>query len=352
MAQTATSRTALSAAIGNFLVAITKIAAALITGSSAMLSEAFHSMVDTGNETLLLYGLRRSRRNPDAEHPFGFGREIYFWSFIVALLLFGIGCVASVTGGINHILYPHPIEHPGVIYTVLGLSLLFEGGSWLVALRGFRPSVGRKGYLAAIRDSKDPPQFVVLLEDTAALVGIAIVFVGTWASVHWNEPRIDGIASVMVGVLLGLVSALLARESKSLLIGERADMKLQEDVFAIAWSTNGVVRPHGLASAQLAPNQVIVALSVQFEAHLTTPEIEQIVVEMEEKIRQTQPQVFVLYVKPQSPEEFSATQRRIHGQAFTGRSCGEGTMKLMSHNAHLAAGRGLARASTHGLVAS
>jgi divalent metal cation (Fe/Co/Zn/Cd) transporter len=196
--------------------------------------------------------------------------------------------------------------------------LLFEGGSWLIALRGFRPSVGSNSYLAAIRESKDPPQFVVLLEDTAALIGIAIVFVGTWASIHWDEPRIDGIASIAVGVLLGLVSVVLARESKGLLIGERADMKLQEEVFAIARATAGVVGANGLASAQLAPDQVVVALSVQFEAHLTTSEIEQIVIEMEEKIRRTQPQVFVLYVKPQSPQAFAATQRRIRGQAFRG----------------------------------
>jgi cation diffusion facilitator family transporter len=317
-APSATSTTVWAAVIGNFLVAITKIAAALFTGSSAMLAEAFHSFVDTGNEALLLYGLRRSRHHPDADHPFGYGRELYFWCFIVALLLFGLGCVASVVQGVNHIRDPHPVEHPLVIYIVLGLSLLFEGASWLVAVRGFRPSVGREGYLAAIRESKDPPQFVVLLEDTAALIGIAIVFAGTWASIYWDEPRIDGIASIAVGVLLGFVSVLLARESKGLLIGERADMKLQEKVFAIARTTVGVIGANGLASAQLAPGQVVVALSVQFEAHLTTPEIEQIVVEMEEKIRRAQPQVFVLYVKPQSPEAFAATQRRIHGQAFRG----------------------------------
>jgi cation diffusion facilitator family transporter len=318
MAGSASRTTVWAALIGNLLVAVTKIAAALFSGSSAMLSEAFHSIVDTGNEALLLYGMRRSRRRPDAEHPFGYGRELYFWTFIVALLLFGLGCVASVIEGINHLRNPHPVEHPGVIYTVLGLSMLFEGGSWLVALRGVRPAVGTEGYLAAIRQSKDPPQFVVLVEDTAALSGIAIVFVGTWASIHWHEPRIDGIASLAVGVLLGLVSLLLASKSKGLLIGERADMKLQEEVFAIARKTDGVVRPNGLASAQLAPDQVVVALSIQFEPHLTTPEIEKIVVEMEEKIRKTQPRVFVLYIKPQSPEAFAATQRRIHGEAFRG----------------------------------
>jgi cation diffusion facilitator family transporter len=316
--RTGTSTTVWAALIGNLLVAVTKLAAALFSGSSAMLSEAVHSFVDTGNEALLLYGMRRSRRRPDDEHPFGYGRELYFWSFIVALLLFGLGCVASGVQGINHIRHPRPIEHPATVYTVIALSALFEGATWLIALRGFRPSVHTDGYLAAIRNSKDPPQFVVLLEDTAALIGIAIAFVGTWAAIHWREPRIDGIASLAISVLLGLVSVLLARESKGLLIGERADMKLQEDVFAIARATAGVVCPNGLASAQLAPDRVVVALSLQFEPHLRAPEIEQIVVEMEEKIRLIHPQVFVLYVKPQAPEAFAATQRRIRGQAFRG----------------------------------
>src|SRR5712671_2078029 len=302
-----------AAILGNILVAISKFAAAMFTGSASMMSEAFHSIVDTGNEALLLYGMWRSRRRPDIEHPFGYGRELYFWSFIVALLLFGFGCVASVVKGVDQILHPQAVERPEVIYVVLALSLLFEGGSWLVALRGFQPSVGHEGYLAAIAKSKDPPQFVILVEDTAALIGIAIVFAGTWASINWNEPRVDGIASVAIGLLLGAVSLLLARESKALLIGERADVKLQEEVFAIARATEGVVCPNGLVSTQLTPDQVVVALSVEFEDRLTTREIEKIGVVMEEKIRRAQPQVFVLYVKPQSPDAFAAAQRRIHG---------------------------------------
>jgi cation diffusion facilitator family transporter len=315
MARSASSKTVWAAVIGNLLVAMTKIGAAAFSGSSAMVSEAVHSVVDTGNEALLLYGMRRSRRRPDEEHPFGYGRELYFWSFMVALVLFGLGCIASVIEGIDHIRHPEPIEHPGLIYIVLVLSFLFEGSSWLIARKGFRPSVGDDGYLAAIRASKDPPQFVVLLEDTAALIGIAIVFIGTWASIRWREPRIDGIASLAIGVLLGAVSVLLARESKALLIGEHADPKLQKDVFEIAKTTHGVVGPNGLVSVQLAPDQVVVALSVQFEDRLTTPEIERIVVEMEDKIRRTQPQVFVLYVKPQSPEAFAAAQKRIRGKS-------------------------------------
>ena len=318
MARSATRTAVWAALIGNALVAATKAAAAVISGSSAMLAEAGHSVIDTGNEALLLYGMQRSRRRPDAEHPFGYGRELYFWSFIVALLLFGLGGVVAVVEGISRIREPRPIEHPSVIYVVLALSALFEGGSWLIAWRGFRPSVGDEGYLAAIERSKDPPQFVVLLEDTAALIGVAIVFAGTWASLHWNEPRIDGVASIAVGVLLGAVSILLARESKALLIGERADLKLQEAAFAIARSTAGVVCPNGLVSIHLAPDQVVVALSVQFDDRLTTPVIEQAVVEMEEKIRRAQPQVFVLYVKPQSAEAFAAAERRIGGHAFKG----------------------------------
>jgi cation diffusion facilitator family transporter len=312
VARSAASMTVWAAVIGNLFVALTKLAAALLTGSSAMLSEAFHSMVDTGNEALLLYGMRRSRRAPDGDHPFGFGRELYFWSFIVALLLFGLGCLASIVQGISQIRHPHSVEQALVVYIVLGLSVIFEGSSWLVARKGFQSSVGDDGYLAAIRGSKNPPQFVVLLEDTAALIGIVIVFVGTWASIHWREPRIDGIASLLIGVLLGGVSVLLARESKALLIGERGDLKLQEHVFAIAKATPGVLCPNGLVSAQLAPDQVVVALSVQFEDWLTTPEIQHAITEMETKVRLAHPQVFVLYVKPQSAEAYAAAQRRIN----------------------------------------
>jgi cation diffusion facilitator family transporter len=313
VARSAAKLTVWAALTGNLLVALTKIVAALVSGSSAMLSEAFHSIVDTGNEALLLHGMRRSRRTPDSDHPFGYGRELYFWSFIVALLLFGLGCVASIAEGINQIRHPEPIKHVAIVFVVLALSAIFEGSSWLVARRGFRPYVGDGGYLAAIVRSKDPPQFVVLLEDTAALIGIGIAAAGTWASAHWNEPRLDGIASIAIGVLLGSVSVLLARESKGLLIGERADSKLQGEVFAVAATTPGVVCPNGMVSAQLAPDQVVVALSVQFEQELTTPEIERAVMDIEARVRQAQPEVFVVYVKPQSAAAFKAAKLRLFG---------------------------------------
>jgi cation diffusion facilitator family transporter len=275
-----------------------------------MLSEAFHSAVDTGNEALLLYGMHRSRRTADAEHPFGFGRELYFWSFIVGLLLFGIGGVASIYHGVNQIRHPEPMEHVVVVYVVLALSFVFEGGTWLVAKRGFSPSVGAEGYLVAIKRSKDPPQFVVLLEDTAALIGIFIAAIGTWASQFLGDPRLDGIASIAIGLLLGCVSMLLARESKGLLIGERADLELQNEVFDIARGTSGVTCANGVTSTQLSPDQVVVALSVKFDDTLTTPQIERIVVDIETKVRAAQPQVFILYVKPQSPEAYAAALSR------------------------------------------
>ena len=315
MSQSSTRTTVWAAVVGNLLVAVTKLVAALVSGSSAMLSEAFHSVVDTGNETLLLHGMRRSQRTPDSEHPFGYGRELYFWSFIVALLLFGLGGVASIYQGVDQIRHPEPINPAAVVYVVLGLSLLFEGSSWVIARRGFRPYVGEQGYLAAIERSKDPPQFVVLVEDSAALIGIGLAAIGTWASTHLNEPRIDGAASIAIGLLLAGVAVLLARESKGLLIGERADTELQQKVFAIASSTAGVVCPNGMVSAQLAPDQVVVALSVKFDDTLTTAQIERAVADMETRVRQAEPQVFVVYVKPQSPEAFRAAERRIFGNS-------------------------------------
>lgn len=305
MTDASTTKTVWAAVVGNLLVAVTKLGAAITTGSSAMLSEAFHSFVDTGNEALLLYGLHRSTREPDAVHPFGYGREVYFWSFVVGLMLFGIGCIASIVEGAHHILTPEKVANATVIYVVLALSAVFEGASWLTAFKGFRPSVGSRGYVGAILASKNPPQFVVLLEDSAAIIGIFIAAVGTGASEYWNEPRLDGVASIAIGILLGAVAILIARESKALLIGERADPRLQEQIFQIARSIKGVVCPNGMVSLHLAPEQVVIALSVEFEDSLKVPQIERAVSEMETQIRNSHPSVFLLFVKPQTSKAFS-----------------------------------------------
>jgi cation diffusion facilitator family transporter len=295
-----------AALAGNLLVAVTKTAAAVFTGSSAMLSEAVHSFVDTGNEVLLLYGLHRAGQRPDREHPFGYGRELYFWSFVVALLVFAVGAGVSLYEGVQHLSAPEPITNPIVNYVVLALSLAFETGSWIVAFRQMRASKGDQSYWQAIVRSKDPPQFMVLLEDTAAILGILIAFAGTWAAVAWNEPRLDGVASIVIGLLLAAVAALLARESKGLLIGERADPALHAAMVELAAGMQGIDNVNGLITAQLAPQQVLAALSLEFEDKLRVGDVERIVAELEVRVRRHHPEVTALFVKPQPQVAFAA----------------------------------------------
>jgi cation diffusion facilitator family transporter len=317
MARKHSSKTAVYAAlIGNLLVAATKIAAALWTGSSAMSSEALHSLVDSGNEILLLYGQSRAARPPDAAHPLGHGRELYFWSFVVALLIFALGSGISIYQGISQVLHPKPIHDPLVSYLVLTLACVFEGGAWLVALRQVRRMEARgRGLYEAFRRSKDPPAFMVLFEDSAALIGIVIAALGTYAASALHRPVFDGIASILIGVVLGGVAILLARESKSLLIGEAASHELLSDVVAIAAKDRSVLRVNGLLSAQLAPDQILIALSLEFADDLRVPQIEQSVLDIESKVRAAHQEVRALFVKPQTPKAFSeAAQRHFAGE--------------------------------------
>src|SRR5260221_9174352 len=188
-----------AALVGDLLVAASKIFAAAWTGSAAMTSEAIHSIVDTTNEILLLYGIHRSKQKPDADHPFGHGREIYFWSFVVSLLIFALGAGASIYEGVSRILQPVPIESPIVSYIVLALAFIFECGSWLVSLRQFRDAKGELGFFDAFKLSKDPPSFMTLFEDSAALIGILIAAASTFSAVALDDPRIDGIGSLALG---------------------------------------------------------------------------------------------------------------------------------------------------------
>lgn len=302
-----------AALIGNILVAITKAAAALWTGSSAMLSEAVHSVVDTGNEVLLLYGMRRARRRPDVGHPLGYGRELYFWSFIVALLVFALGAGVSIFQGIRHILNPQPIEDPVVSYIVLGLAALFEGASWWVSFRQFNAVRGELSFYRAFRRSKDPPTFVVLFEDTAALAGIAIAALGIVAATQLNEPVYDGIASILIGLVLAAVAVLLARESKSLLIGERADPRLADEILAMVAAESCVQQAFGVLSMQLAPDQIAVAISLKFRDELRTPEIEQKIYDLENRLRAERPEIVALFVKPQTERAYRELVRRRFG---------------------------------------
>ena len=289
-----------AALAGNLLVAAAKFAAAAFSGSAAMLSEAVHSLVDTINELLLLYGISRSARPPDRRHPFGYGRELYFWSFVVALLIFALGSGVSAYEGVQRLVHPEPIERPAIIFVVLAVSLAFEGVSWGVAMRSFRNTQSNLGLWQAFRRSKDPPTFIVLFEDSAAIVGIIVAAAGAGLTVWTGDGRWDGAASLAIAAILATVAALLARESKELLIGERADPALSNAIMATAAAIPGVCAANSIVTVQLAPDSVIATLSLDFYDYLRAPEIERAVMELEARVRTAHPTVTAVFVKPQS----------------------------------------------------
>jgi cation diffusion facilitator family transporter len=311
MAKSSTLSAVWAALAGNLLVAAAKFVAAALTGSTAMLSEAVHSLVDTINELLLLYGIARSARPADREHPLGHAREVYFWSFVVALLIFTLGAGAAAYVGIHRLTDPQPIERPALVFVVLALSLVFEGASWIVGIRAFRESKRGQGWWEAFRRSKDPPAFIVVFEDSAAILGILTAVAGTTAAILTGDSRWDGIASLVIAALLSGVAALLARESKALLIGERADPQLSDAIISIAAKMPGVCNANSIATVQLAPNNIVAYLSLDFFDYMRAPDIEGAVVDLETKIRKSHPEVSALFIKPQSVQV--AAQRRLQG---------------------------------------
>jgi len=313
MAKSSTVLTVWAALAGNLLVAVAKFAAAAITGSAAMLSEAVHSLIDTVNEVLLLYGISRSARPADRTHPLGYGRELYFWSFVVALLIFALGAGVSFYEGLNHVIVPQPIERPGVIFAVLAASLAFEGTSWWISMRAFGAAKRDLGWWEAFRRSKDPPAFIVVFEDSAALLGIAVAAAGTTAALLTGDARWDGVASLVIAAILAGVAALLARESKELLIGERADPALSDAILRTASGIAGVCSANSIVTIQIAPHSVVATLSLDFFDTLRAPEIERAVVELESRIRSLYPDVTALFVKPQSVLVASQLRREAPG---------------------------------------
>ncbi|RAN81259.1 cation transporter [Bacillus sp. SRB_336] len=310
------SRTVVYAALaGNLLIAIAKFVAAAFSGSSAMLSEGVHSLVDTVNELLLLYGLRRAAMPPDRTHPFGHGRELYFWSFIVALLVLAMGAGVSFYEGVMHIRQPEPVDHPLINYLVLAVSFVFEGGSWYVALREFRARKGRLGYFEAFRLSKDPTTFTVLLEDSAALLGLLVALAGLGSAQLLDMPELDGVASIGIACVLAVSASLLARETKGLLIGETAHPVVSEAILAIAAADDGVRCANGVLTVQMGPSQVVAALSAEFEDALTTPEIEACINRIEKQAKVAHPEIISLFVKPQTAETWRARRKRIETDA-------------------------------------
>ena len=294
----------LYAALGaNLGIAAAKFVAAGLTGSSSMLTEGVHSLVDSGNQGLLLYGQKRARRPPDREHPFGYGRELYFWSFVVALLIFGLGAGVSFYEGWAHIVEPAELGNAWVNYAVLGIAFALEGGSWWVAMRAFAAAKGDEGWWSAIRSSKDPAGFIVLFEDSAALAGLIVAALGVWASHAWNDPRIDGAASIAIGLVLSAVAALLAREAKGLLIGERADPSVVECVRAIVERQPAIVKVNHVRTVHTGPDLVFVAISADFEDSLTMGEGETLIEAIEQELKAAMPVITSIYIRPEKAED-------------------------------------------------
>jgi cation diffusion facilitator family transporter len=308
------SRSVLYSSIAaDLLIGLTKFAAAFFTGSSAMLSEGIHSIVDTGNGILVLHGLRRAAVHPDHEHPLGYSREIYFWSFVVAVLLFAIGAGISLYQGVLQILKPEPVQHVAVNYAVLGICLLFDGTTWLLALRNFKAKEGFSQLLTSIHKSKDPPSFIVLLEDSASIVGILIAASGIYLSVRLALPVLDGVASLLIGLVMAATAALLGRETKSLLIGEAADQGIVDSIKELAEHMPGVIHVNGVLTVHIGPRQIIVALSLELKDDWKTPGIEAMIVELEKSIRCLHPDVLFVFIKLQSPEAYRDTVKRYYG---------------------------------------
>ena len=286
-----------AAIAANLAIAISKFIAAGISGSSAMLSEGIHSFVDTGNGFLLLYGIKQSKKAPDADHPLGFGKELYFWALVVAVLIFAIGGGMSFYEGIMHIQDPHPIKDPTMSYIVLALAIVFEGAALMFALKSFNKVRNGKGFWEAIRTSKDPASFAVIFEDAAALIGLVIALVGVYISYTFHMPIVDGIASILIGVILTFISILLAYESKALLIGESADPEVQQDIYNLVLADPSTDRIYAPITLHFGPENVLVALEVEFKDNLSADEIENSIRRIERQIREVHPIVKRIYIE-------------------------------------------------------
>lgn len=302
------SKTAIVAALAaNLGIAAIKFVAAWFTGSSAMLSEGIHSLVDTANEWLLLLGLRRSQQPADAARPFGYGKELYFWAFVVAVFIFALGGGLSLYEGIEHLRHPEPLRSPVWNYVVLGLAFCFDGYSFLVGRRTFNAQRGRQPFWQAFRASKDPSTFVVLFEDASDLLGLLLAFLGVFFS-HWlNLPYLDGAASIGIGLLLLVVAGLLLRETKSLLLGEPAEAAVLRQITALAQAECAVVRVAAPLSTYLSPHEILLVLPVEFTPELPAAELTRVVEQLRAAIKAAHPDVQHVFVQPVTP--LGATQQ-------------------------------------------
>jgi len=300
MSASSSKKVIYAAFTGNLLIAITKFVAAFFTGSSSMISEGIHSVVDTFNQMLLLYGLKKSQKPADEDFPFGYGMELYFWSFVVSMLIFAIGSGVSIYEGVHHILHPSQMENPLINYIILGSAMLFEGYSWFVALKEFNHRKGNKNYITAVHESKDPAIFVVLFEDSAALLGLLIAFIGVTAAHLTHNPVYDGVASVVIGLLLGVTAFLLALETKSLLIGESADKETVKKIKGIVNNFDIVDKVNKVLTMHFGPDNILLNLSVDFNDEVKAGEIEKTIDQIDKTIKKSIPSVKNIFIEAET----------------------------------------------------
>ena len=303
MAKSESSKVSIYAAMSaNIAIGIAKFIGAAISGSSAMLSEGIHSVVDSTNEILLLYGLKQSEAVPDEQHPLGHGQELYFWSLMVAVLIFALGGGVSIYQGIQSFGHPEPSKNVLVNYSVLGVAAIFEGSALFVSVREFnknkpQPNVG---LWEAIRQSKDPSAFIIIVEDSAALVGLAVAFIGISLSELRGNPDYDAIASIIIGVLLTIVATLLVTETKGLLIGESASPQTRASIKAIVKSDQAVTAVEPPITLHLGPKDIMLALNIEFKDELSADEIEAAVRRIEQNIRESHAEVKRIFIEAAS----------------------------------------------------
>src|SRR5687768_12384540 len=297
----AESKTAIYAAIGgNAAIAITKFTAAAFTGSSAMLTEGIHSLVDTGNGGLLLLGIRMSKKPADATHPFGYGKELYFWTLIVAMLIFGVGGGVSIYEGILHLLHPSPLEDPFWNYVVLGIAMVFEGIVFIIAWKQFQAIKGEQSIWQAIRTSKDPTTFTVLFEDAAAMLGLIAAAAGIFLAHQFNNPYFDGVASIVIGLILTTVAYFIGYESKGLLIGEGADRETLQSIEVLAESDPAIKAVERPLTMYFGPHTVLLTMDVQFREGLSGTERDSAVERLEKVIRDKHKDINHIFIESRS----------------------------------------------------
>jgi cation diffusion facilitator family transporter len=302
------SKKAIYAALaGNSLIAVTKFVAASITGSAAMVSEGIHSLVDTGNQVLLLLGLKKAAQPPSKDFPFGHGKEIYFWSFVVAILIFALGAGISLYKGYQHVLHAEPLTNVAVNYIVLAAAILFEAGAFYVAYKEFAKEKGDLGLLEAVHRGKDPSLFVVLFEDGAAMLGLLVALAGIALAQVTGNPIFDGIASMVIGLILGGTAFWLAYETKSLLIGESASNWVVDGIRDLLASQADIKSVNEVATLHMGPDFILAAVSADFADGMSADELERRVTTLTREIKAIDPSVRRVFIE---------AERRIdHGKA-------------------------------------